>query len=49
MFESFCYIIDKLDSNKKRTMEKELLIELIQLIYLLNPDSKGKQRKRTLE
>jgi hypothetical protein len=30
-------------------MEKEVLIELVKLVYLLNPDSKGKQRKRTLE
>lgn len=49
MFESYCYIIDKLDSNKKRTMEKEILIELVKLLYLFNPDGKGKQRKRTLE
>jgi hypothetical protein len=48
-FENFCYIIEKLDSNKKKKMEKEVLIELVKLVYLLNPDSKGKQRKRTLE
>jgi hypothetical protein len=30
-------------------MAKEELIELIKLVYLMNPEGKGKQRKRTLE
>jgi len=49
IFEQFCYIIKKLDENHKKTMGKEELIELIKLVYLMNPDSKGKTRKRTLE
>jgi hypothetical protein len=49
IFSNFCYIINKLDENKKKTMAKEELIELIKLVYLMNPEGKGKQRKRTLE
>lgn len=49
IFSDFCYIINKLDENKKKTMAKEELIELIKLVYLMNPEGKGKQRKRTLE
>jgi hypothetical protein len=30
-------------------MSKEELIELVKLVYLTNPEGKGKQRKRTLE
>jgi hypothetical protein len=30
-------------------MEKQVLIELIKLAYTLNPEGKGKSRKRTLE
>ena len=30
-------------------MDKQELIELTKLVYKLNPDGKGKQRKRTLE
>ena len=48
-FHNFCYIIDKLNDNYKKTMDKEILIELIKLVYQLNPEGKGKQRKRTLE
>jgi hypothetical protein len=49
LFKDFCHIIDRLDENKKKTMDKKELIELIKLVYLLNPDGKGKHRKRTLE
>lgn len=49
VFEDFRHIILRLDQNKKKTMPKEELIELVKLTYLLNPDGKGKQRKRTLE
>lgn len=49
VYQNFCGIIHTLDENKKKTMEKGVLIELIKLVYLLNPDGKGKQRKRTLE
>jgi hypothetical protein len=48
-FNSLSLIINKLDSNKKKTMEKGELIELVKLVYLMNPEGKGKQRKRTLE
>ena len=49
LFQNFCDIIARLDANKHKTMEKEELIELIRLVNELNPDGKGKQRKRTLE
>lgn len=49
IFEQFCYVINKLSENHNKTMGKEELIELIKLVYQMNPDSKGKQRKRTLE
>lgn len=49
VFSKFCTIIDILYENKGRTMEKLRLIELIHLIYLMNPESKGKSRKRTTE
>lgn len=48
-FNSLYLVINKLDSNKKKTMEKGELIELVKLVYLMNPEGKGKQRKRTLE
>jgi len=49
IYKEFCNIINKLDSNRNKAMEKNELIELIKLIYTFNPDGKGKQRKRTLE
>ena len=49
VYENFRHIILRLDLNKKKTMPKEELIELVKLTSLLNPDGKGKQRKRTLE
>lgn len=48
VYHNFCEIIRRLDENQKKTMAKEELIELVKLAYLLNPDGKGKQRKRTL-
>jgi hypothetical protein len=39
----------KLNLNRKKTMDKLELIELVKLVYNLNPYGKGKQRKRTLE
>jgi len=30
-------------------MDKQTFIKLVELCYSLNPDGKGKQRKRTLE
>jgi len=49
LFEDFRHIVLRLDKNKNKTMQKEELIELVKLTYLLNPDGKGKQRKRTIE
>jgi LAGLIDADG endonuclease len=49
VFKDFCDIIIRLDFNKNKTIEKEELIELVKLTYNMNPDGKGKQRKRTLE
>ena len=49
VFNNYLDIINKLDENKKKTMEKQELIKLIELVYNLNPDGKGKQRKRTLQ
>jgi hypothetical protein len=49
LFKNYCAIVNRLDANRNKTMEKEELIELIKLVYLLNPEGKGKQRKRTLE
>lgn len=49
VFNNYCLIINRLDANKKKTMEKEELIELVKLVYLTNPEGKGKQRKRNLE
>lgn len=48
-FQSLSVVIHKLDSNKKKTLEKEELIDLVKLVYLMNPEGKGKQRKRTLD
>lgn len=49
VFKNFCYILNKLDRKNNGTLSQEELIELIKLVYLINPDGKGKQRKRTLE
>lgn len=49
VFNTFISILTKLDANKNKTMQVNDLIELIKLVYTLNPDSKGKSRKRTLE
>ena len=49
MFNDFSYIVNTLNNNTKNTINKELFIELVNLTYNLNPDGKGKQRKRTLE
>lgn len=45
-FDKFFYIIKKL--NEKSKFEKEEFINIINLVYDLNPDGKGKKRKRTL-
>jgi len=48
-FNSFCHIIEQLLANKNKTMDKQSFIKLVKLSYSLNPDGKGKQRKRTLQ
>jgi hypothetical protein len=45
-FEKFLFILRKLKEKSK--FEKEEFIDIIKLIYDLNPDGKGKRRKRTL-
>lgn len=49
VFQRFNNILRELNENKNKTMEISKMIELIKQVYLLNPDSKGKSRKRTLE
>ena len=49
LFKEYCNIINKLDVNRNKAFEKDELIELIKLVYTLNPDGKGKLRKRTLD
>jgi hypothetical protein len=45
----FSTVLLRLQSNNRATMDKKELIELVKLVYTLNPDGKGKQRKRTLD
>jgi hypothetical protein len=45
-FDKFVYILNKLKEKSK--FEKEEFIDIIKLIYDLNPEGKGKTRKRTL-
>ena len=49
VFNNFCQILNQLDRNRNVALSKEKLIELVKLVYLINPEGKGKQRKRTLE
>lgn len=49
IFNTFNFVINKLDDNHHKAISKEDLIELIKLVYTYNPEGKGKQRKRTLE
>ena len=49
VFNNFCQILNQLDRNHNTALSKERLIELVKLVYLINPEGKGKQRKRTLE
>jgi hypothetical protein len=49
VFNRFKTIIDVLYENLGLGLSKEQLIELVHLIYLLNPDSKGKSRKRDIQ
>lgn len=45
-FNKFIFILNKLKEKSK--YEKNEFIELVTLVYALNPDGKGKVRKRTL-
>ena len=45
-FNKYIFILNKLQD--KSTMEKDEFINVIKLVYKLNPDGKGKTRKRTL-
>jgi len=45
-FDKFLFILNKL--KEKSNFEKEEFINIIKLVYDLNPDGKGKKRKRTL-
>ena len=49
VFEKFFNIIEVLYKHHGQGLEKEQLIELIHLIYSMNPDSKGKSRKRNIQ
>ena len=49
MFNRFTSIIDILYANLGQGVDKEQLIELVRLIYLMNPDSKGKSCKRDIQ
>lgn len=45
-FDKFVFILKKLKEKSK--FEKEEFIDLIKLVYNLNPEGKGKKRKGTL-
>lgn len=49
VFNRFKSIINLLYTNHGQGLDKEQLMELIRLIYLMNPDSKGKSRKRDIQ
>jgi hypothetical protein len=45
-FKKFAYVVQTLKNNSN--LSKNEFINLVKLVYTLNPNSKGKQRKRTL-
>jgi len=47
VFQDFCNIITKLDSNEKKTIKKEELIELIKKVYTMSSDVN--EESRTLD
>lgn len=49
VFERFSKIINVLYDNLGQGLDKNQLIELVHLIYEMNPDSKGKSRKRDIQ
>jgi hypothetical protein len=48
-YTNFSQIANTLYECRKTTMSKEVLKDLVRVAYTLNPDGKGKQRKRGLE
>lgn len=48
-YKNYSYIVNTMYNSKNTTMNKEILKELVKIAYTLNPDGKGKQRKRNLE
>ena len=46
-FDKFCSILNKLHNKPKYS--KDQFIKLVKLTYELNPEGKGKNRKRTLD
>lgn len=48
-FNSFSYVVNTLSNNKSNDISKSLFIDLVKVVYSINPDGKGKQRKRKLE
>ena len=48
-YTNFSHIVNTLYENRKTTMDKEVLKDMVRVAYTLNPDGKGKQRKRSLE
>lgn len=49
VYHNFVEVLNRLNYNKNKTIETSDMIDLIKLVYDLNPDSKGKSRKRTLD
>ena len=49
VFEKFLKIINVLYENLGQGLDKEQMIEFVQLIYEMNPNSKGKSRKRDIQ
>jgi len=45
-FDKFIFILEKLRKTSK--FEKEEFIDIVKLVYDLNPEGKGNKRKRTL-
>lgn len=48
-YNNFSIIIDTMYNNRGKPMDKNTLKDLVRLAYKLNPEGKGKARKRTLE
>lgn len=48
IFKDYSHIINILYDNRNRSMDKDLFIDLVKRTYKINPEGKGKQRKRDL-